>query len=95
VSLLSLFAGGLALLLTIPVNVVMAQKLVPSKAGTITALMMGFAWGMVGITCIPLIGWLADGAGLETVLWGVVTTPLVGFVLALRLPADSRPRPAA
>jgi FSR family fosmidomycin resistance protein-like MFS transporter len=89
VSLLSLFAGGMTLLLTIPVNVVMAQKLVPSKAGTITALMMGFAWGMVGITCIPLIGWLADGAGLEAVLWFVVSTPLVGFLLALRLPADS------
>jgi MFS transporter, FSR family, fosmidomycin resistance protein len=89
VSLLSLFAGGLTLLLTIPVNVVMAQKLVPSKAGTITAVMMGFAWGMVGITCIPLIGWLADGLGLGTVLWGVVSAPLLGFVLALRLPADS------
>jgi len=90
VSLLSLFAGGLILLLTIPVNVVMAQRLVPSKAGTITAVMMGFAWGMVGITCIPLIGWLADRVGLETVLWGVVTTPLVGFLLAMRLPAESR-----
>ncbi len=89
VSLLCLFAGGLTLLLTIPVNVVMAQKLVPSKAGTITALMMGFAWGMVGITCIPLIGWLADRVGLGTVLWGVVSAPLLGFVLALRLPTDS------
>lgn len=90
VSLVSLFAGGLTLLLTIPINVVMAQKLAPSKAGTITALMMGFAWGMVGVTCIPLIGWLADRVGLETVLLGVVTTPLIGFLLALRLPADSR-----
>jgi FSR family fosmidomycin resistance protein-like MFS transporter len=91
VSLVGLFAGGLALLLTIPVNVVMAQRLAPSKAGTITAVMMGFAWGMVGITCIPLIGWLADRASLEAVLWGVVTTPLLGFLLALRLPAESGP----
>jgi FSR family fosmidomycin resistance protein-like MFS transporter len=89
ISLLSLFAGGLTLLLTIPVNVVMAQKLVPSKAGTITAVMMGFAWGMVGITCIPLIGWLADRVGLQAVLFGVVTAPLAGFLLALRLPSDS------
>jgi FSR family fosmidomycin resistance protein-like MFS transporter len=90
VSLLCLFAGGLTLLLTIPVNVVMAQRLVPSKAGTVTSLMMGFAWGIVGIVCVPAIGWLADRIGLETVLWGVVTTPILGFLLALRLPADSR-----
>jgi FSR family fosmidomycin resistance protein-like MFS transporter len=89
VSLVSLFAGGLILLLTIPVNVVMAQRIVPSKAGTVTSLMMGFAWGMVGITCIPLIGWLADRIGLEAVLWGVVTVPLAGFVLALLLPSDA------
>ena len=89
VSLVSLFAGGLILLLTIPVNVVMAQRIVPSKAGTVTSLMMGFAWGMVGITFIPLIGWLADRVGLEAVLWGVVTAPLAGFVLALRLPSDA------
>jgi FSR family fosmidomycin resistance protein-like MFS transporter len=90
VSLLALFTGGLILLLTIPVNVVMAQRLAPSKAGTVTALMMGFCWGIVGITCVPLIGWLADRVGLEAVLWGVVSVPLVGFLLALRLPSDSR-----
>jgi FSR family fosmidomycin resistance protein-like MFS transporter len=90
VSLVSLFAGGLILLLTIPVNVVMAQRIVPSKAGTVTALMMGFAWGMVGITFVPLIGWLADRVGLEAVLWGVVSTPILGFLLALRLPRDAR-----
>lgn len=95
VSLVSLFAGGLILLLTIPVNVVMAQRIVPSKAGTVTALMMGFAWGMVGITFVPLIGWLADRVGLEAVLWGVVTAPVLGFLLALRLPADAPRRQTA
>ena len=88
VSLACLFIGGLVILLTIPVNVVMVQKLVPAKAGTVTALMMGFAWGMVGITCIPLIGWLGDRYGLEAVLWGVVSTPLIGFALAMLLPTD-------
>jgi FSR family fosmidomycin resistance protein-like MFS transporter len=89
VSLVSLFTGGLILLLTIPVNVVMAQRIVPSQAGTVTALMMGFAWGMVGITIVPLMGWLADHVGLEAVMWGVVSTPLAGFLLALRLPHDA------
>ena len=85
-SLACLFCGGLLLLLTIPVNVVMAQELVPSQAGIVTSLMMGFAWGFAGITFIPLIGWLADQAGLQTVLWGVALAPLLGVWPALRLP---------
>jgi hypothetical protein len=41
---------------------------------------------MAGIFCIPLIGWLSDRVGLETVLWGVVLLPLLGFLMALKLP---------
>lgn len=85
-SLACLFVGGMILLLTIPVNVVMAQDLVPSQAGTVTSLMMGFAWGIAGITFIPLIGWIGDQTGLQTVLWGVALAPLLGIWAALKLP---------
>ncbi len=85
-SLVCLFLGGMILLLTIPVNVVMAQELVPSQAGTVTSLMMGFAWGVAGITFIPLIGWIGDHTGLQTVLWGVALAPLLGIWPALKLP---------
>jgi len=85
-SLACLFLGGMILLLTIPVNVVMAQDLVPSQAGTVTSLMMGFAWGVAGITFIPLIGWIGDHTGLQTVLWGVALAPLLGIWPALKLP---------
>jgi FSR family fosmidomycin resistance protein-like MFS transporter len=88
-SIALLFFGGLCLLLTIPVNVVMAQDLVPSQRGIVSSLMMGFAWGMAGITFVPAIGWLADQVGLPVVLWGVALTPLVGFPLAMRLPESS------
>jgi len=88
VSLASLFVGGLILLFTIPVNVTMAQELVPSQAGTVSALMMGFAWGMAGLVVIPLFGWSADHLGLHRSLWGVVLLPLVGSVPAWMLPAD-------
>ncbi len=90
VSLASLFLGATALMLTIPVNVVMAQELAPSQAGTVTSLMMGFGWGVAGITFIPLLGWIADRTGLETVLWGVTFLPAVGLVLALMLPKPKR-----
>jgi FSR family fosmidomycin resistance protein-like MFS transporter len=89
VSIVLLFLGGVCLLLTIPVNVVMAQNLVPSQGGIVSSLMMGFAWGAAGITFVPLIGWAADHVGLQSVLWAVALTPLIGIPLARRLPADA------
>ncbi|MFQ3639725.1 MAG: MFS transporter, partial [Chloracidobacterium sp.] len=41
-----LVCGGFALGATIPVNVAMAQELVPQRTATVSALMMGFAWGV-------------------------------------------------
>ncbi len=87
-SLAGLFAGGLILFFTIPVNVTMAQELVPTQAGTVSALMMGFAWGMAGLAVIPAFGWSADHLGLHRSLWGVVLLPLAGFILAWLLPPD-------
>lgn len=87
-SLAGLFLGALILLLSNPVMIVMAQDLVPAQAGTASALMMGFGWGMAGITFIPLLGWIADHVGLEAVLWGVITLPIVGFLMALKLPKE-------
>ena len=78
------------LLFTIPVNVVMAQELVPSQAGTISALMMGFAWGAAGVIFIPLTGWLADLTSLHHALSALVIFPIVGFFLTLKLPRDTR-----
>lgn len=86
ISIAGLLFGGLVLLFTIPVNVVMAQDLVPSQAGTISALMMGFAWGMAGIIFIPLTGKMADLFSLHYALMALVAFPLGGFILSLRLP---------
>ncbi len=89
-SVAGLLAGGLILLFTIPVNVVMAQDLVPSQAGTVSALMMGFAWGMAGIIFIPLTGWAADRITLHYALMALTVFPLAGFFLSLKLLRGSR-----
>ena len=81
-----LLLGGLILLFTIPVNVVMAQELIPSQAGTVSALMMGFAWGLAGLIFIPLTGALADHFSMHSVLAAWTAFPVLGFLLALRLP---------
>jgi FSR family fosmidomycin resistance protein-like MFS transporter len=85
-ALVSLALGGFVLLFTIPVNVVMAQKLAPSQAGTVSALMMGFAWGMAGLVFIPVTGWFSDLYSMHTGLSSLLLFPIAGFFLTLKLP---------
>jgi FSR family fosmidomycin resistance protein-like MFS transporter len=85
-SLLGLLVGGLILLFTIPVNVVMAQELAPAQAGTVSALMMGFAWGTAGLIFIPLTGWVSDQFSIQHAMAGLIGFPILGFLLSLRLP---------
>jgi FSR family fosmidomycin resistance protein-like MFS transporter len=87
-SILGLALGGLILLFTIPVNVVVAQELVPSQAGTVSALMMGFAWGTAGMIFIPLTGWASDHFGMQAALSALTFFPVLGFLLTLKLPKD-------
>ncbi len=86
VALTGLAIGGLVLLFTNPVNVIMAQELVPSQAGTVSALMMGFAWGMAGLIFIPLTGWAGDHFTLQRALFSLLVFPLLGTFLSLKLP---------
>ena len=85
-SVAGLALGGLILLFTIPVNVLMAQELVPAQAGTVSALMQGFAWGAAGLIFIPLVGWVSDHSSLHTALSALVVFPVLGYFLTLRLP---------
>ncbi len=85
-SIAGLLLGGLILLFTIPVNVVMAQELIPSQAGTVSALMMGFAWGTAGLIFIPLTGLAADLFSMHYALAALIGFPLLGFLVSLRLP---------
>jgi FSR family fosmidomycin resistance protein-like MFS transporter len=77
--------GGVVLLSTVPVNVVMAQELIPQSASVVSALMMGFAWGMGGMM-VPIVGKIADIAGLKKALMLIVLLPTFGFLLSLLLP---------
>ncbi|MDR3717691.1 MAG: MFS transporter [Bryobacteraceae bacterium] len=87
-SILSLALGGLILLFTIPVNVVVAQELAPSQAGTVSALLMGFAWGAAGIVFIPLTGFVAQRSSLHVALFSLLVFPVLGWILAHWLPHD-------
>lgn len=87
-AILSLALGGLILLFTIPVNVVVAQELAPSQAGTVSALLMGFAWGAAGLLFIPLTGFVAQRTSLHTALFSLLVFPVFGWIMAHWLPHD-------
>lgn len=85
----ALALGGLILLFTIPVNVVVAQELAPRQAGTVSALMMGFAWGAAGMVFIPLTGWIADQTSLHFALSLLLVFPPLGYWISRYLPREA------
>lgn len=89
VSILLTALGGAFLLLTLPVHVVMAQRAIPHGASTVSALMMGFAWGVGGVA-VPLVGYLSDQIGLENALLALLLATLPAILLAATLPARNR-----
>jgi len=78
--------GGFLLQSTLPVNVTFGQALAPISAATVSSLMMGFAWGMGGLS-VPFTGLLADRIGIESTLMLLSGVPLLAAALALPLPA--------
>jgi FSR family fosmidomycin resistance protein-like MFS transporter len=88
IGMVSLGLGGFVLLFTIPVNVVVAQRLAPSQAGTVSALMMGFAWGSAGMIFVPLTGWVSDLTSLHAALFSLLVFPIVGFLVTRQLPEE-------
>ncbi|MBI3424188.1 MAG: MFS transporter [Acidobacteria bacterium] len=83
-----LLAGGTLLNLPIPISVVMAQRLVPGGASTVSALVMGFAWG-AGALLAPVTGYLSEHVGFIQALTVMSTLPLVSALLLWFYPKDA------
>lgn len=101
-SYLLLAVGGTFLNLGVPVNVVMAQRLVPGGTSTVSALVMGFAWG-AGALLTPIAGALSAQLGFTRALLVMSLLPLVAAGLLqfyprstddLRAMASGRTEPA-
>jgi FSR family fosmidomycin resistance protein-like MFS transporter len=80
------FVLGFTTLASFSVTVVYAQDLFPRHIGTMSGLVVGFAFGMGAISSL-LFGWLADVYSLQFVMQLSSWLPLLGSV-ALFLPAD-------
>jgi MFS transporter, FSR family, fosmidomycin resistance protein len=81
--------GGFLLQSTLPVNVTFGQSLAPISAATVSSLMMGFAWGMSGVS-VPFTGMLGDRIGIEQTMMVMACVPLMAAALAWPLPAGKR-----
>ena len=77
--------AGFFTLATMPLGVVMAQKLAPHGRSMVASLMMGFAYGLGGMIS-PLVGKLADLFSIQAVLSCVALIPLLSLVLIFRFP---------
>lgn len=82
---LGAFAAGFFVLASLPVGVVLAQKLAPLGKSMVASLMMGFAYGLGGVFS-PLIGKLADIFSIEIVLLYVSFIPLLSLVMIFFFP---------
>jgi FSR family fosmidomycin resistance protein-like MFS transporter len=85
----TLALGGFLLQSTLPVNVTFGQTIAPISAATVSSLMMGFAWGVGGLS-VPFVGMLADRIGIDRTLTAVSAVPLIAAALALPLPSGTR-----
>ena len=79
------FLAGFAVLASLPLGVVMAQRLAPKSRSMVSSLMMGFAYGLGGAAS-PFIGKLADIYGLENVLFYSAFIPIVTLGLIIKFP---------
>ncbi len=88
-SLILLGLGGFVLLSTIPVNVAMAQELVPGQTSTVSALMMGAAWG-VGSLAPQAFRGMAQSQGFQKTLTLAAALTLLSAICAFFLPREER-----
>lgn len=81
-----MISGGL-MFATLPVNLIYAQDLAPKNASTVSALIMGFGWGLAGFT-VPVCGRIGDSHGLTAALSVMGTFLILGSLLAFLLPKE-------
>lgn len=67
---------GFVTMLSVSINMVMAQKTMPQHKSMISGFIGGFSWGIVGVM-LPLIGFFAQNAGIIKTLLVISAIPVV------------------
>jgi MFS transporter, FSR family, fosmidomycin resistance protein len=77
--------AGFLIFATMPLGLVMAQKLAPQGKSMVSSLMMGLGQGLGGMMT-PLVGSMADLFSIRTVLCGLALIPLLSIGLVWFFP---------
>ncbi|MFH1912173.1 MAG: MFS transporter [Pseudomonadota bacterium] len=77
--------AGFFMFATLPLGLVMAQKLAPRGKSMVSSLMMGLAVGTGGMIT-PFVGSLADLFSIRTVLYGLAFVPFASIVIVYFFP---------
>lgn len=73
---------------------VTGQNYLPNRIGFASGVTIGLAVTIGGITA-PLLGWIADVAGVQTALQILVVIPVLAVGLSLTLPKEQKEQAAA
>jgi FSR family fosmidomycin resistance protein-like MFS transporter len=76
---------GAATVGTFGITVVMGQEYLPGRIGLAAGITMGLSIGLGGVGA-PLLGFVADRAGLSFTMTIIASLPTLGLLLALTLP---------
>jgi FSR family fosmidomycin resistance protein-like MFS transporter len=85
---------GAATVGTFGVTVVMGQEYLPGRIGLAAGITMGLSIGLGGVGA-PLLGLLADRAGLPVMMLVIAALPVLGLILAFTLPRKAPAHPGA
>jgi FSR family fosmidomycin resistance protein-like MFS transporter len=77
---------GAATVGTFGITVVMGQEYLPGRIGLAAGITMGLSIGLGGVGA-PLLGFLADRAGLPVTMLVIAALPVLGLLLTLTLPS--------
>jgi len=80
---------GAATVGTFGITVVMGQEYLPGRIGLAAGITMGLSIGLGGVGA-PLLGLVADSAGLSFTMLVIAVLPALGLLLALTLPRGTR-----
>ncbi|MBO5947274.1 MFS transporter [bacterium] len=87
-SLIFFFLIGYFAMLSVSINMVLAQKHLPQYKSIIAGFIGGFSWGLVGIT-LGLMGYIAQIIGVEKLLMSLSLLPFLCAYFLRYLPKNS------
>ena len=89
IGMVLLILVGAATVGTFGITVVMGQEYLPGRIGLAAGITMGLSIGLGGVGA-PLLGFVADSAGLPVTMMIIAALPVLGLLLALTLPRGTR-----